>query len=61
MSNAKNPVKEATEVKLPPRSPFSSFSKFGGQSNRLGGPKFSPKTFNARPTFVTQHKGGGGK
>jgi len=46
--------------KISPKSPFSAFSKFGGQPSRLGGPKFNPKTFNARPTFVTQHKGGGG-
>jgi len=52
-------VKE--EPKLPPMSPFSKFSGFSQQPNRLGGPKFNPKIFNARPTFVTQHKGGGGK
>jgi hypothetical protein len=61
MSNAKNAVKETIEVRVPPRSPFPAFSRFGNQTNRLGGPKFNPKTFNARPTFVTQHKGGGGK
>lgn len=49
------------EEMLPPKSPFSKFSKFGMQPNHFGEPKFSPKTFNARPTFVTQHKGGGGK
>lgn len=53
MSNAKKG--------LPPVSPFSKFSKFGNQPNRLGGPKFSPKGIVVRPTFVTQHKGGGGK
>lgn len=52
-------VKE--EPKLPVVSSFSKFSGFSQQPNRLGGPKFNPKTFNARPTFVTQHKGGGGK
>jgi hypothetical protein len=49
------------EVKLPPKSPFSGFSRFSGPPNRFGGQKFSPKGIVVRPTFVTQHKGGGGK
>jgi hypothetical protein len=59
MSNAKTPVEE---VKVPPQNPFSRFSKFGGQQSKFGGgPKFNPKGIVVRPTFVTQHKGGGGK
>jgi len=52
MTNAKMPV--------PPVSPFSKFSKFGPQQSHLNGPKFNPKGIVVRPTFVTQHKGGGG-
>jgi hypothetical protein len=55
MSNAKN------EDRTPVKSPFSGFSRFGNQKNKLGTQKFTPKTFNARPVFITQHKGGGGK
>jgi hypothetical protein len=47
--------------KVPPKSPFSGFSKFSGPPNRFGGQKFNPKGIVVRPTFVTQHKGGGGK
>lgn len=53
---------ETREIKLPPKLPFSKFSKFsGGYGQQLGGQKFTPKTVTTRPTFVTQHKGGGGK
>ena len=49
------------EVKLPPKSPFSGISRFGKQATQFGGQKFNPKGIVVRPTFVTQHKGGGGK
>jgi hypothetical protein len=60
-ANKKGEVAPVGEIKLPPKSPFSGFSRFGGPPNRFGGPKFNPKGIVVRPTFVTQHKGGGGK
>lgn len=61
MSNAKKAEVSDSEPKPLPITRPSIFSKFGGQRAATSGPKFSPKTFSARPTFVTQHKGGGGK
>lgn len=61
VSDAKEVVVPAAEVKLPAKSPFSGFSRFGPQPNRFGPQKFSGKGIVVRPTFVTQHKGGGGK
>jgi len=59
MSKSKN----SEEVKLPPVPTFSKFSKFGGQKfgpNLKSSTGFNPKSIVTRPTFVTQHKGGGG-
>lgn len=58
MSKSKTAVEE---VKVPPKSLFSGFSRFGPQPNRFAPQKFSGKGVVVRPTFVTQHKGGGGK
>lgn len=57
----KSKSESTAEIKLPPQGLFSRPSMFGGQKNRPGGPKFSIKAVSTRPTFVTQHKGGGGK
>lgn len=60
MSKAKKEDSKG-EKYAPPKSPFSGFSRFGGNPTNLGGQKFTPKTFVNKPSFVTQHKGGGGK
>lgn len=56
--------KSTTDTKPVAKSPFSGFSRFGGQQtsqmSKFGG-KFNTKGIVTRPTFVTQHKGGGGK
>ncbi len=52
---------DPVEAKTPPKSPFSGFSRFGGQKFTPIKSGFTPKGMVVRPTFVTQHKGGGGK
>jgi hypothetical protein len=51
---------EKKEGKIQPQNPFAGFSRFG-KPPQSGNTKFTPKGISNRPTFVTQHKGGGGK
>jgi hypothetical protein len=52
--------KAKEEPKAQPKNPFAGFSRFG-KPPQYSGQKFTPKGISTRPTFVTQHKGGGGK
>jgi hypothetical protein len=53
-------AKAKEDIKVPVKNPFAGVSRFG-KPPQIGGQKFTPKGVSQRPTFITQHKGGGGK